>query len=102
MIHVLATITLKPGKRDDFLSEFHRIMPLVHAEAGCIEYGPTVDVASGLSMQGPSRDHVAVIIEKWESVEALKAHSQAPHMTEYRVRVKDLVESVTLQVLAPA
>ena len=102
MIHVLATITIKPGKRDEFLCEFHRIMPMVHAEAGCIEYGPTVDVASGLSMQGPSRDLVAVIIEKWESVEALKAHSQATHMAEYRVRVKDLVESVTLQVLAPA
>ena len=102
MIHVLATITVKPGKRDEFLREFHRIMPMVHAEAGCIEYGPTVDVASGLSMQASLRDHVAVIIEKWETLEALKAHSQAPHMAEYRVRVKDLVESVTLQVLAPA
>jgi quinol monooxygenase YgiN len=102
MIHVLATITIKPGKRDAFLAEFHRIVPAVHAEAGCIEYGPTVDVASGLSMQGPLRENVAVIIEKWESLDALKAHSQAPHMAEYRVRVKDLVESVTLQILAPA
>ena len=55
MIHVIATITVKPGKRDAFLAEFHRIVPAVHAEAGCIEYGPTVDVASGLSMQAPLR-----------------------------------------------
>ncbi|MBI1832461.1 MAG: antibiotic biosynthesis monooxygenase, partial [Planctomycetes bacterium] len=48
------------------------------------------------------RENVAVIIEKWESLEALKAHTQAPHMAEYRVRVKDLVESVTLQILTPA
>ncbi|MBI3821266.1 MAG: antibiotic biosynthesis monooxygenase [Planctomycetes bacterium] len=102
MIHVIATITVKPGKRDAFLAEFHRIMPAVHAEAGCLEYGPTVDVATGLSMQGALRENVAVIIEKWDSVDALKAHSQAPHMAEYRVRVKDLVESVTLQILAPA
>ena len=102
MIHVIATITVKPGKRDAFLAEFHRIMPAVHAEAGCIEYGPTVDMASGLSMQGPLRENVAVIIEQWESVDALKAHSQAPHMAEYRVAVRDLVESVTLQILAPA
>ncbi|MBI1830559.1 MAG: antibiotic biosynthesis monooxygenase, partial [Planctomycetes bacterium] len=47
MIHVIATITVKPGKRDAFLAEFHRIVPAVHAEAGCIEYGPSVDVASG-------------------------------------------------------
>jgi quinol monooxygenase YgiN len=102
MIHVLATITVKPGQRDAFLKEFHRIMPMVHAEAGCIEYGPAVDVDSGISVQGPLRDNVAVIIEKWESLPALKAHLQAPHMIEYRVRVKDYVENVTLQILAPA
>jgi quinol monooxygenase YgiN len=102
MIHVIATITVKPGKRDAFLAEFHRIMPAVHAEPGCIEYGPSVDVASGSPMQSPLRENVAVIVEKWESLDALKAHSQAPHMAEYRVRVKDLVESVQLQVLTPA
>ena len=102
MIHVIATITVKPGRREAFLAEFHRIVPLVHAEAGCIEYGPTVDVASGMSVQGPPRENVAVIIEKWESLDALKAHTNAPHMAEYRVRVKDLVESVVLQILMPA
>ena len=102
MIHVIATITTKPGKREAFLAEFHRIMPAVHAETGCIEYGPTIDVDSGVSVQGPLRSDVAVIIEKWESLAALKAHMQAPHMVEYRVRVKDLVEGVTLQILEPA
>ena len=102
MIHVLATIEVKPGQRDAFLAEFHRIMPMVHAEAGCIEYGPTVDVASGIAVQGSLRENVAVIIEKWESLAALKAHMQAPHMAEYRVRVKDLVVGVQLQILEPA
>ena len=102
MIHVIATITVKTGKRAAFLAEFQRIVPAVHAEAGCIEYGPCVDVASGMMMQAPLREDIAVIIEKWESLAALKAHSQAPHMAEYRVRVKDLVESVHLQILQPA
>ena len=39
--------------------------------------------------------------EKWESLQALQAHLQAPHMREYRERVKDFVASVTLQVLEP-
>jgi len=30
-----------------------------------------------------------------------QAHLQAPHMGEYRARVKDIVASVTLQVLEP-
>jgi quinol monooxygenase YgiN len=102
MIHVIATIEVKPGKRDAFLAEFHRIVPLVRAEAGCIEYGPSVDVASGLSMQGPLRENIAVIIEKWESLTALRAHTQAPHMADYRAAVKDLVVGVQLQILQPA
>jgi quinol monooxygenase YgiN len=102
MIHVIATIELKPGRRDAFLAEFHRLMPLVHAEDGCIEYGPTVDVASGISVQAGVRDNVAVIIEKWVSLDALKTHLQAPHMVEYRGRVKDLVAGVHLQILEPA
>ena len=56
-----------------------------------MEYGPTIDVASGIGVQGPLRENVAVIVEKWASLEALRAHLQAPHMAEYRVRVKDLV-----------
>jgi quinol monooxygenase YgiN len=82
MIHVIATITAKPGKRAALLGEFHRIVPLVRAEKGCIEYGPTVDIASGISVQGSLRADVAVIVEKWESLDALKAHTQAPHMEE--------------------
>ena len=49
MIHVIATIELHPGRRADFLREFHRIVPAVLAENGCLDYGPTVDLATGLS-----------------------------------------------------
>ena len=34
--------------------------------------------------------------------DALRAHLGAPHMAEYRARVKDLVVGVRLQVLQPA
>ena len=102
MIHVLATITLAPGMRARWLEEFHRLMPLVHAEAGCIEYGPAVDVPSGLAAQGPLNDDEAVVIEKWQSLDHLKAHGVAPHMAEYRERVKGLDVGVKLRVLSPA
>jgi len=102
MIHVLATVELQPGKREAFLAEFHRIVPLVRAEAGCIEYGPTVDLRTGIAVQVPVRDNVVTVVEKWESVEALRAHMAAPHMVEYRGRVKDLVVKVELQILEPA
>ena len=101
MIHVIATIEIAPGKREAFLAEFRRVVPLVRAEAGCLEYGPAVDVASGLAGQGPPRADVVTVVEKWESLDALRAHLGAPHMLEYRGRVKDLVAGVRLQVLQP-
>src|SRR5262249_32932440 len=101
MIYVIATVQLQPGKRESFLTEFRRVVPLVRAEAGCLEYGPTVDLPSGLAVQAPPRDDIVTIVEKWESVDALRAHVAAAHMQEYRGRIRDLVIGVQLQVLQP-
>jgi quinol monooxygenase YgiN len=102
VIHVVATIELAPGTREAFLAEFRRIVPLVKAEAGCLDYGPTVDVPTGLPAQGSVRDDVVTVVERWESVQALHAHAAAPHMQDYRAQVKDFVVRVQLQVLRPA
>lgn len=102
MIFVIATIQLAPGKRADFLKEFHALVPQVRAEEGCIEYGPTIDVATMIPSQPPVRDDVVTVVEKWASLEALQAHLMAPHMLEYRGKVKAFVAGVSLQVLQPA
>ncbi len=102
MIHVIALIELNPGTRDAFLSEFHALVPKVLAEDGCLEYGPAVDEPTDISAQVPPRPDAVTVIEKWESVGHLKAHLVAPHMAEYRPRVKDFVKGTTLHVLSPA
>lgn len=102
MIHVIATIELIPGGREKFLAAFHALMPEVHAEDGCIDYGPTVDVRTSIGAQIPYREDVVVIVEKWRDLPALEAHLVAPHMTPYRAEVKPLVVSTKLQVLEPA
>lgn len=102
MIHVLATIQLAPGSRGEFLRHFHDVVPKVRAERGCLEYGPTVDLPTGLANQAPLRDDTVVVVEKWLSLEHLQAHLVAPHMLEYRAKVKSLVQSVDLRVLEPA
>jgi quinol monooxygenase YgiN len=99
MIHVIATVEFVTGKRDEFLAEFRRVVPIVRAEAGCLEYGPAVDVAATIPRQIPPRENVVTIVEKWEDIAALQAHVAAPHMQEYRERVKGLVARVQLQVL---
>lgn len=67
MIHVIATIELRPGTRDAFLDEFQKIVPLVHAEEGCVEYVPVVDIETGISRAAPPRANVVTIVEKWRA-----------------------------------
>jgi quinol monooxygenase YgiN len=102
MIHVIATIELREGGRDAFLAEFRKLVPLVRAEAGCVEYGPAVDVPSGIPAQPPPRPNAVTVVEKWDGLDALRAHLAAPHMTDYRARVKDLVRDIKILVLQPA
>jgi quinol monooxygenase YgiN len=102
MIHVLAVVELNPGVRDTFLAELHKLVPLVLAEDGCIEYGPAVDVPTGIAAQQPLRDDVVTIVEKWESIDHLKAHLAAPHMQPYRESVRELVIATKLFVVEPA
>jgi len=101
MIHVIATVEVADGKREAFLAEFRKLMPLVRAEAGCLEYGPAVDLPTPIAAQVPLRENVATIVEKWSDLPALQAHLAAPHMAEYRLRVKEFVKSTKLQVLQP-
>ena len=102
MIYVIAGIELHDGRRAEFLEIFKRNVPKVRAEEGCIKYEPTVDVDSGIPIQGALRENVVTIVEAWESVDALQAHLKAPHMLTYRERVKDLVKEIKIQVLEPA
>ena len=102
MIHVIATVALNSGTRDAFLAEFKKIVPVVHAEEGCIEYGPAIDANTDIEAQHSLGADTVVVVEKWASVAALKAHIVAPHMLEYREKVKDYVAGMELRILEPA
>jgi quinol monooxygenase YgiN len=99
MIHVLAIITAKPGQRAALLQNFKAIVPIVHAEAGCIEYGPVIDVDRADPAFGPD---TFVVVEKWESMSALEAHAMAPHMKAYGEKTKELVAKRAVHVLTDA
>ena len=101
MIHVIAIITAKPGMRDKVLEAFRANMPAVHAEKGCIEYGPAVDANMG-SFQTKFGDDTFVVLEKWASIEDLGAHAKAPHMAAYAAKTKEMIASRVIHVLNPA
>jgi len=102
MVHVIAVLTAKPGMRGALLEAFNANVPNVHAEEGCIEYSAAVD-ADGLgSIQTRFGDDSFVVVEKWASLDALKAHAAAPHMAAYAAKTKEMLADRVIHVLSPA
>ena len=101
MIYVVATIRTAEGKRDEFVEKFKANVPNVLAEEGCVSYSPAIDADSGFPIQDQDPNTV-IVVEQWETMEALQAHARAPHMGEFRKATKGLSLGVTLKVLQDA
>jgi len=102
MIHVIAVITAKPGQRDTILGHFRANVPAVRAEAGCIEYGATVDADNPPPFQTAWGPDTFVVVEKWESMDTLKAHAAAPHMAAYGAKTKEFIANRAIHIMQPA
>lgn len=68
MLIVAGEFQIEPGRRDDFLRSREPMMRASRGEPGCIEYVFAAD---------PLVDGRVVLLERWESKEALAAHLQA-------------------------
>ena len=101
MIHVIAIITAKPGRREEVLRHFRANVPNVRAERGCIEYGAAVDADPALPVQTKYGPDTFVVVEKWDDMDALKAHAAAPHMASYGAKTKELLASRVIHILSP-
>ena len=102
MVHVIAVITAKPGQRAAILAHFNANVPAVRAEKGCIEYGAAVDLDPALKFQTAYGPDTFVVVEKWESSQALLAHAAAPHMVAYAGKTKEFIANREIHILQPA
>ncbi len=101
MIHVIAVITAKPGQRESILTHFRANVPAVRAEKGCIEYGAAIDADPALPIQTKYGPDTFVVVEKWESMDALKAHAGAPHMAAFAAKAKEFIAGRVIHILQP-
>ena len=101
MIHVIAVITAKPGMRESVLQAFRANVPAVRAEQGCIEYGAAIDVENGSKFQTLYGADTFVVVEKWENLDALKAHAASPHMAAYGAKTKEMIAKRAVHILSP-
>ncbi len=61
-----------------------KIPAIVRKEKGCIEYQSTIDVDPGSRFQIKYRPEAVIVLEKWESLEALNNHGMASHISDFR------------------
>ena len=102
IVHVVAVLTAKPGRRNEVLALFHDIVPTVLAEQGCIAYEATIDTKDGSATQAEYGVDTFVVIEKWEGLSALRAHSASRHMAAFADRTKDMMASRAVHILSPS
>ena len=70
-------------------------------EEGCLEYSATVDFPTEVPIQ-ETNPNIVTVVEKWETFPHLQAHFTAPHMLDYKAKVEDMVEDVSLKILEDA
>ena len=78
MIIVAVEISVEPGSVDQVRDAITRMEEATRAEEGCITYAFSVDVSNPGTLR---------VIERWESVDAIKAHMASPHMAEFGAAV---------------
>ena len=70
-ISLVILIETKPGCAHEQVHAFRKLQPLVLAEKGCLHYELNSVVGE---------ENKFLLIEKWASLEDLKAHDQTEHM----------------------
>jgi len=99
VIHVVAIITAHPGKRSEVLDAFVKIVPLVHKEKGCREYQPVTDLEGASTSQSLIGADSYMVIEKWDSMEDLRAHAASDHIAAFQKMTGHLVADRKIHLL---
>jgi len=98
MLHVIVTMRIKEGQMKPFLVACEELRPLVLAEPGCHAYDYTRDAISPFGNPQPIEADRVTLLERWESLDALKAHLETPHMKAAGAKMKDMRASVELRL----
>src|SRR5262249_23329657 len=81
MIVVQVEVLVEPGSADHVHDAVAKMEQATRREPGCLKYAFSIDVTD----PGMVR-----VTERWESVDAIKAHMATPHMAEFNKAVMAL------------
>ena len=99
-VWVLCRFDLKPdADRAEYLAKTKDVLAAVRAEPGCREYRLLGDAETDWEKPQRFGDRTLWMLEKWGSVEELKAHLGTPHMKRFGPSVRHMRTSSTFHVL---
>jgi quinol monooxygenase YgiN len=75
MIHLIATLKIKPGSLPEILKAVAPCIEATRLETGCISYD---------LFQSLSDENTLVFVERWDDKAALEAHFHEPHLIAWR------------------
>ena len=101
-VYVLCRFDLKPdADAADYAAKTLAVVPAVRREDGCRMYTLLKDASTDWDRPMRFGDRTMWMLEKWDSVDALKAHLSAPHMKAFGPTVAPMRASSTFHVLEP-
>lgn len=81
MIIIIATIKVKPGRKQEFVESACSAIEETRKEAGNISYSLFSSV---------QEENTVVFLEEWKDQESLSAHIKAPHFKALGSLIKDM------------
>ena len=99
-VWVLCRFDLKPeASKADYIAQTKEILGAVRREDGCIEYRLLGDCETDWVKPLRFGDRTLWMLEKWASVNSLKAHLETPHMKAFGPKVRPFRSASTFHVL---
>ena len=93
MIYVVATLTIKPETRAEFIAAATACIAETRKEAGNIAYDMHESVTDPSKM---------VFVEQWENAEALVPHGKTEHLRTFgRVAAKCMTAPTRIEIITP-
>ena len=99
-VWVMCRFDLKSeANKADYIAQTKAILDTVRREDGCMEYRLLGDCETDWEKPQRFGDRTLWMLEKWESIEALKAHLETPHMKAFGPTVRPMRSASTFHVL---
>ena len=99
-VWVLCRFDLKPeADKAAYIAQTKAILDTVRREDGCIEYRLLGDCETDWEKPQRFGERTLWMLEKWASVNSLKAHLETPHMKAFGPTVRPFRANSTFHVL---